>query len=66
MIILLMLVSLGTDDVDIVDEALEYFKPNIFFREFEIKGSSDRTLIYLTFYITECLRKLSRVSYYSF
>ncbi|CAI4220605.1 unnamed protein product, partial [Auanema sp. JU1783] len=49
-----------TDGEDIIDEALVYFKPNIFFREFEIKNPSDRTLIYLTFYITECLRKLSR------
>ncbi|GMT20247.1 hypothetical protein PFISCL1PPCAC_11544, partial [Pristionchus fissidentatus] len=49
-----------TDSEDIVDEALMYFKPNIFFREFEIKGPADRTLIYLTFYITECLRKLQR------
>ncbi|VDP48141.1 unnamed protein product [Heligmosomoides polygyrus] len=47
-------------EVDIIDEALMYFKPNIFFREFEIKGASDRTLIYLTLYITECLRKLQR------
>ena len=51
-----------TSDEDIIDEALVYFKPNIFFREFEIKGPADRTLIYLTFYITECLRKLQRVS----
>ena len=49
-----------TNDEDIIDEALQYFKPNIFFREFEIKGPADRTLIYLTFYITECLRKLQR------
>ncbi|CAJ0933029.1 unnamed protein product, partial [Mesorhabditis belari] len=49
-----------TDGEDIIDEALTYFKPNIFFREFEIKGPGDRTLIYLTFYVTECLRKLQR------
>ncbi|VDM70177.1 unnamed protein product [Strongylus vulgaris] len=48
------------NELDIIDEALMYFKPNIFFREFEIKGPSDRTLIYLTLYITECLRKLQR------
>ena len=52
-----------TEEYDIIDEALEYFKPNIFFREYEIKGAADRTLIYLTFYITECLRKLSRVCF---
>ncbi|CAD6197385.1 unnamed protein product [Caenorhabditis auriculariae] len=50
----------STNEEDIIDEALAYFKPNIFFREFEIKGPADRTLIYLTFYITECLRKLQR------
>ncbi|KAF8358955.1 arx-5 [Pristionchus pacificus] len=48
------------NEEDIIDEALMYFKPNIFFREFEIKSPADRTLIYLTFYITECLRKLQR------
>lgn len=46
---------------DIIDEALTYFKPNIFFREFEIKGAADRTLIYLFLYITECLKKLVKV-----
>ncbi|PAV80553.1 hypothetical protein WR25_11397 [Diploscapter pachys] len=49
-----------TGEEDIVDEALMFFKPNIYFREFEIKSPADRTLIYLTFYITECLRKLQR------
>ncbi|MFH4975244.1 hypothetical protein AB6A40_001953 [Gnathostoma spinigerum] len=49
-----------TNQEDIIDEALLYFKPNIFFREYEIKSPADRTLIYLTFYITECLRKLQR------
>ncbi|VDM98217.1 unnamed protein product [Thelazia callipaeda] len=45
---------------DIIDEALAYFKPNIFFREYEIKGAADRTLIYLTLYISECLKKLQK------
>uniref|UniRef100_A0A1I7YRA6 Actin-related protein 2/3 complex subunit 3 n=1 Tax=Steinernema glaseri TaxID=37863 RepID=A0A1I7YRA6_9BILA len=48
------------DHEDIIDEALLYFKPNIFFREFEIKGPADRTLIYLTFYIVECLKKVQK------
>uniref|UniRef100_A0A915Q7D2 Actin-related protein 2/3 complex subunit 3 n=1 Tax=Setaria digitata TaxID=48799 RepID=A0A915Q7D2_9BILA len=50
------------DGEDIIDEALAYFKPNIFFREYEIKGPADRTLIYLTLYISECLRKLQKSS----
>ncbi|KAI1721093.1 ARP2/3 complex ARPC3 (21 kDa) subunit domain-containing protein [Ditylenchus destructor] len=45
---------------DIIDEALLYFKPNIFFRQFEIKGSADRTLIYLMLYIIECLKRLQK------
>ncbi|CEF65484.1 Actin-related protein 2/3 complex subunit 3 [Strongyloides ratti] len=53
-----MKLDINSDEVDIIDEALLYFKPNIFFREFEIKGSGDRTLIYLILYISECLRKI--------
>lgn len=51
----------NSEDVDIIDEALMYFKPNIFFREYDIKGAADRTLIYLFLYITECLKRLHRV-----
>lgn len=75
-------------DMDIIDEALYYFKANVFFRTYEIKvfecqwssgihlsvmiftlnqfcflqSESDRVLIYLTLYITECLKKLSKCS----
>merc|ERR1719341_1811157 len=43
-------------------EALYYFKANVFFRTYEIKSESDRVLIYLTLYITECLKKLQKCS----
>uniref|UniRef100_A0A1I8C1H0 Actin-related protein 2/3 complex subunit 3 n=1 Tax=Meloidogyne hapla TaxID=6305 RepID=A0A1I8C1H0_MELHA len=43
---------------DIIDEAILYFRPNVFFRNFEIKGPADRTLIYLFLYITECLKRI--------
>ena len=46
--------------MDIVDEALMYFKANVFFRNYEIKSEADRVLIYLTLYIIECLKKLDR------
>ncbi|KAI1280347.1 Actin-related protein 2/3 complex subunit 3 [Halotydeus destructor] len=46
--------------VDIVDEALSYFKANVFFKTYEIQSDSDRVLIYLTLYISECLKKLQR------
>jgi len=49
-----------TADTDIIDEAIGFFKANVFFRTYEIKSEADRTLIYLTLYITECLKKLQR------
>lgn len=49
-------------DMDIIDESLYYFKANVFFRTYEIKSESDRLLIYITLYITECLKKLQRCS----
>ncbi|CAL8110331.1 unnamed protein product [Orchesella dallaii] len=45
---------------DIIDEALYYFKANVFFRNYEIKGESDRLLIYVILYISECLKKLAK------
>ena len=36
---------------DVIDEALTYFKANVFFRTYEIKSEADRVLIYLTLYI---------------
>ena len=47
-------------DKDIIDEALYFFKANVFFKSYEVKGPSDRVLIYLTLYISECLKKLQR------
>jgi len=48
------------DRPDVVDEALQYFKANVFFRTYEVKGECDRTLIYVTLYITECLKRLAK------
>ncbi|VDN24388.1 unnamed protein product [Gongylonema pulchrum] len=38
-----LFIFLLNDGEDIIDEALAYFKPNIFFREFEIKGPADQS-----------------------
>jgi actin related protein 2/3 complex subunit 3 len=51
-----------SEEADIIDEALYYFKANVFFRTYEIKSESDRVLIYLTLYTTECLKKLQKCS----
>ena len=48
-------------DVDVIEEALSYFKANVFFKTYEIQSDSDRVLIYGTLYITECLKRLLRV-----
>nr|ACI68318.1 Actin-related protein 2/3 complex subunit 3 [Salmo salar] len=51
-----------TKDSDIIDEAIYYFKANVFFKNYEIKNEADRTLIYVTLYISECLKKLQKCS----
>eukprot|EP01137_Pigoraptor_chileana_P028902 Opistho-2@1102 len=45
-------------DPDIVDEALLYFKANVFFKNFDIKGPADRVLVYLTLFTSEALGRL--------
>jgi len=50
----------GATEQDIIDEALYYFKANVFFRNYEIKSESDRLLIYVILYISECLKKLAK------
>ena len=49
-----------TKDTDIVDEAIYYFKANVFFKNYEIKNEADWTLIYTTLYISGCLKKLQK------
>ena len=48
-------------DEDIIDETLNFFKANVFFKNFEINGNADRLLIYLTLYTTDCIVKLQKV-----
>ena len=49
------------DEVDIVDEALEAFRINIYFHNFEVTSNADRTLVFLTVCIAHCLRLLKDV-----
>ncbi|KAJ1502730.1 subunit of the Arp2/3 complex [Coelomomyces lativittatus] len=48
-----------TQDQDIIDEALYVYRANCFFKQYEIQGPADRTLIYLLFVINELLCKLT-------
>ncbi|XP_070572173.1 actin-related protein 2/3 complex subunit 3-A-like [Ptychodera flava] len=49
-----------TTENDIIDDAIQFFKANVFFKNYEVKSTTDRTLIYITLYISECLKKLQR------
>mmetsp|Transcript_15134 Transcript_15134/g.26008 ORF Transcript_15134/g.26008 Transcript_15134/m.26008 type:complete len:177 (+) Transcript_15134:48-578(+) len=48
---------------DVIDEAIRFFKANCLFRNYEVKGYADRVIVYLTFYISQCLTHLSRNQY---
>ncbi|CAL4933636.1 unnamed protein product [Urochloa decumbens] len=45
-------------DPDIVDEAITFFRANVFFKNFHVKIPADKLLIYLTSYINIALRRL--------
>ncbi|KAK9477457.1 actin-related protein 2/3 complex subunit 3 [Lipomyces japonicus] len=47
------------EDYDIIDEILDLFRANSFFRNFEIKGPADRTLIYGILFLSDCLSAIS-------
>ncbi|VEU19773.1 DEKNAAC100108 [Brettanomyces naardenensis] len=46
-------------EYDIIDEVLDLFRANTFFKNFEIKGPADRTLIYGILYVSQCLNQLN-------
>ena len=46
----------AADQIDIIDEAIDFFRANVLFRQYDPKGPADRVLCYLTIYIGECLR----------
>ncbi|KAK9390091.1 actin-related protein 2/3 complex subunit 3 [Lipomyces mesembrius] len=48
-----------SEDYDIIDEVIDLFRANSFFRNFEIKGPADRALIYGILFISDCLSALS-------
>jgi actin related protein 2/3 complex subunit 3 len=50
-----------TDEEDIIDETLNFFRANVFFRNFDVKGRADRTLIYLTLYTHYLLGKAEKI-----
>lgn len=47
-----------TAEYDIIDEVVDLFRVNSFFRNFEIKGPADRALVYGILFVSECLSHL--------
>eukprot|EP01120_Amphizonella_sp_Union-15-10_P003920 TRINITY_DN1437_c0_g1_i1.p1 TRINITY_DN1437_c0_g1~~TRINITY_DN1437_c0_g1_i1.p1 ORF type:complete len:203 (-),score=47.53 TRINITY_DN1437_c0_g1_i1:62-670(-) len=47
---------------DIIDELFYLFKPNVLFRNFEVKGLADRLMVYLILYLTKLLRVVATSS----
>lgn len=47
----------STSGDDVIDEAIAFFRANVLFRNFEVKGAADRLLVYLTLYIGKCLQR---------
>ena len=43
---------------DIIDEAITFFRANVLFRKFEVRGSEDKLLVYLTLYINMALKRI--------
>jgi ARP2/3 complex ARPC3 (21 kDa) subunit len=48
--------AISTTNPDIIDEAIRFFRCNVLFRSMEVHGPADKLLIYLTFYISSCLK----------
>lgn len=51
-------------EYDIVEETLDLFRANSFFKNFDIKGPADRLLIYGILFLSDCLSKLSSKTNY--
>ena len=46
---------------DIIDETLHYFRANVLFRNFDVRGGADRTLTYLTLFAVQCLVRAEKI-----
>jgi hypothetical protein len=49
------------DQDDIIDETLNFLRANVFFRNYDVRGGADRTLIYLTLFAILCLVKCEKI-----
>lgn len=52
--------QLNDEERDIIDDVIFYFRPNVFYASYDIDNNVDRTYVYGTLYLAECLKKLAR------
>ncbi len=45
---------------DIIDEAITQFRANVYFKNYEVRGPADKTLIYLTVFIQKCIEVVAK------
>jgi len=50
----------NADQEDIVDEIIDFFRANVLFNSFEIKGPADRVLVYGTLFLHKCLVEVEK------
>ena len=43
-----------------IDEAISYFRASVFFKNFEVQGPADKTMIYITVFIQKCLEVIAK------
>jgi actin related protein 2/3 complex subunit 3 len=48
-------------NVDIVEEGFQYFRVNVLFKNFEIKGPGDKILVYLFVFLSHLFKTLEQV-----
>ena len=44
-------------ELDIIDEAIIYFRANVLFKNFSIEGDADKLIVYITVFIQKCLER---------
>lgn len=44
-----------SDQVDIIDESIFYFRANSFFSNFKLESDGDKVLVYISVFISKCL-----------
>mmetsp|Transcript_10348 Transcript_10348/g.20379 ORF Transcript_10348/g.20379 Transcript_10348/m.20379 type:complete len:175 (+) Transcript_10348:404-928(+) len=50
------------DDEDIIDEAIKFYRANVLFASYTIESPSDRIIIFLTLFISQCMKRMEKAS----